>query len=74
MYLSLPATLIALAITIAVFILARWRAGQPARPEHGPRMIPWTLIAVAMGGLAIIFAAHLAELGGFDLSQRPPRP
>lgn len=37
-------------------------------------MIPWTLIAVAMGGLAIIFVAHLAELGGMDLSQRPPRP
>lgn len=71
MYLSLPATLIALAICIAVFVLARWRAGQPVRPERGPRMIPWTLIAVVMGGLAVIFLVHLAELGGFDMGQRP---
>jgi hypothetical protein len=36
-------------------------------------MIPWTLIAIAMGGFAVILIAHLAELGGLDLSQRPGR-
>ena len=69
MYLSLPVTLIALAVVIAVFVLSRWRAAQPVRPERGPRMVPWTLIAVAMGGIAVILVAHLFELGGMDLSQ-----
>lgn len=73
MYLPLPATIAALILAIAVFVLARWRAGQPLRPERGPRMIPWTLIAVAAGGLAIIFAVHLAELAGLDPSQLPRR-
>jgi len=36
-------------------------------------MIPWTLIAVAAGGMAVIFAVHLAELGGLDPSQLPRR-
>lgn len=69
MYLSLTATLIALGVVIGIFILARWRAGQPVRPERGPRLIPWTLIAIFMGGFAVILIAHLAELAGLDLSQ-----
>ncbi|MHA6287317.1 hypothetical protein [Maricaulis sp. CAU 1757] len=69
MYLSLTHTLVGLALTIALFVIARWRAGQPVRPEKGPRMIPWTLIAVLVAGIAVILLAHLAELAGLDLSQ-----
>tara|TARA_R110000868_G_scaffold5138_4_gene31760 strand:+ start:5233 stop:5397 length:165 start_codon:yes stop_codon:yes gene_type:complete len=50
-------------------MLGRWRGAQPARPERGPRLIPWTLIAIMAAAVAIIMVAHLAELGGLDLSQ-----
>tara|TARA_R110002096_G_scaffold1542_2_gene8138 strand:+ start:260 stop:481 length:222 start_codon:yes stop_codon:yes gene_type:complete len=69
MYLSLTSTLIVLGISLAIFMLGRWRGAQPARPERGPRLIPWTLIAIMAAAVAIIMVAHLAELGGLDLSQ-----
>lgn len=69
MYLSLTATLIGLACCSALFFVGRWRAGQPARPERGPRLIPWTLVAIMAAAVGVILIAHLAELGGLDLSQ-----
>lgn len=69
MYLSLTATLIALGICAALFLLGRWRAGQPVRPERGPRLIPWTPIAIFAAAIGVIMIAHLAELAGLDLSQ-----
>lgn len=69
MYLSLTSTLIALGICAALFAIARWRSGQPVRPERGPRMIPWTMIAIFAAALGVVMLAHLAELAGLDLSQ-----
>ncbi len=68
-FLSLSTTLIALAGCIALFLLGRWRAGQPVRPERGPRLIPWTMIAIFAAAIGVIMLAHLAELAGLDLSQ-----
>lgn len=69
MYLSLTSTLIIFAGCLALFLLARWRSGQPVRPERGPRLIPWTLIAILAAAFGVIMIAHLAELAGLDLSQ-----
>ena len=73
MYLSLPVTLALFIGLVCLFFIARWQGGQPARPERGPRMIPWTLIAILAAGLAVILLAHLASFAGFDFSQRPGR-
>lgn len=74
MYLSLTPTLIGLAACIGAFFLARWRAGQPVRPERGPRLIPWTLIAILAAAIAIVMVAHLVELAGMDPAAfRPQR-
>ena len=73
MYLSLAPTLTGLALCIGLFILARWRAGQPVRPERGPRLIPWTLIAIVCAAIFIALLTHLVELGGVDPSALRPR-
>ena len=72
MYLPLPATLIAFGICLGVFILAAWQSSKPARPEKGPRMIPWTLIAIMAGGIGVILIAHLMTFAGME-PQRPRR-
>tara|TARA_R110000822_G_scaffold72559_1_gene174257 strand:- start:195 stop:416 length:222 start_codon:yes stop_codon:yes gene_type:complete len=69
MYLSLTTTLIIFGACAGVFVLARWRSGQPVRPERGPRLIPWTFIAIFAAAIGVIMIAHLAELAGLDLSQ-----
>ena len=69
MYLSLTTTLVGFAVCVGLFLVGRWRAGQPVRPERGPRLIPWTLIAVLAAAVGVILLAHLAELAGLDLSQ-----
>lgn len=71
MPLTLIPTVAGLAISVVLFFVARWRTMQPARPERGPRMIPWTLIAILAATAAIIFLAHLGELAGMDMSRRP---
>ena len=65
-YLSLPATLAGLGAVIALFVLARWRAGQPLRPERGPRLIPWTLIAIIAAGVGLFLIVHLVEFTGYE--------
>ncbi|WP_300554995.1 hypothetical protein [Maricaulis sp.] len=73
MHLDLTPTLILLALGIGLFVLARWKSAQPARPELGPRMIPWTLVAVLSGTLAMLMLINLAVLGGLDFSEGRPR-
>jgi len=74
MHLSLTPTLIGLATCLALFLLARWRAGQPVRPERGPRLIPWTVIALLSAAIFVVLLAHLVELGGMDPAAfRPQR-
>ena len=70
MYLSLPVSLLAFSGCIGLFILARWRSGQPVRPERGPRMIPWTLIAIVAGACGLILAVHLLSFAGIEPVRR----
>lgn len=73
MYLSLIPTLIALAGFLALFLVARWRSGQPVRPERGPRLIPWILIAIISAGMCVALVVHLVELAGMDPAAFRPR-
>lgn len=69
MYIPLPITLSVLALCVATFLAARWQAGQPVKPENGPRMIPWTLLAVLSGGIGLLMLINLAVLAGLDTNR-----
>ncbi len=36
------------------------------RPERGPRLIPWTLIAIIAAGLGLFLIVHLFAYAGFQ--------
>ena len=72
MYIAPIPTWIILIAAIAVFLLARWQTSQPIRPEKGPRMIPWTFVAILAGFIAIAMVANLAVLAGLDVSRGRP--
>ena len=73
MYLALIPTLVGIAVCIGLFFLARWRAGQPVRPERGPRMIPWTFLAIMAAAFCVALLAHLVQLFGVDPEALRPR-
>jgi hypothetical protein len=73
MYLSLAPTLTGLALCLGLFFIARWRSGQPVRPERGPRLIPWTLIAIISAAMCVALVVHLVELAGMDPAAFRPR-
>lgn len=66
MYIPLTPTVITLMLALGLFFLARWRVSQPIRPENGPRMIPWTLVAVTAGAVALLMLMNLAVLAGLE--------
>tara|TARA_R110002110_G_scaffold78623_2_gene206060 strand:+ start:110 stop:328 length:219 start_codon:yes stop_codon:yes gene_type:complete len=63
---SLELTLALMAVGALVFAFAAWRTKHPADPAKGPRLIPWTLIAVTCGLLLILLAAHIFNLYGIE--------
>jgi len=69
MYISLTPTLILLIIGLATFLGSRWRLQQPIRPERGPRLIPWTLVAMLSGTLVILMLINLGVLAGLDTNR-----
>jgi hypothetical protein len=50
----------------AGFGLSVWQSGKPLDIARGPRMIPWTLIAILCVATEIFLAAHLVNLLGFE--------
>jgi hypothetical protein len=60
---SLELTLIALAITAALFGFAQWRGMQPADPLK-PRMVPWRTVIIVSGAVGIFLLVHLATILG----------
>ncbi|MBO6796243.1 hypothetical protein [Maricaulis sp.] len=69
MYLPMTPTIIMLVLGVGLFLLARWRGNLPAQPEKGPRMIPWTIVALGSGVLVLFMLANVAAHMGIDLSQ-----
>lgn len=69
MYLPMTPTIIMLALGVGLFLLARWRGSLPAQPEKGPRMIPWTIVAMASAVLVLFMLANIAAHMGIDVSQ-----
>lgn len=66
---SLGVTLILMALAAGVFVLSAWRSGQPSNPLR-PRMIPWTLLALASGVFFLTLLTHLFSLFGLQPQNR----
>lgn len=58
-------TLILLAVSAALALLAGWRGARPPDLTRGPRMVPWRFLMLAFSALAVLLLIHLAAtLGG----------
>ncbi|HAQ36565.1 MAG: hypothetical protein CMF74_09755 [Maricaulis sp.] len=53
-------------VFIAGFALCAWQSGRPSNPARGPRMIPWTLLAIFSATATIFLLAHVVNLLGFE--------
>lgn len=69
MYLDLTATLIGLTLAAALFALAAWRTSRPYDPLKGKSAVPWTLIAITAGAVALFMVVHLMNLAGIETGQ-----
>jgi len=63
---SLEITLILMAAAVALFVFAAWQTRAEPNPAKGPRMVPWTLIALTSAFFVIILAAHVFNLFGIE--------
>ena len=58
-------TLVLLAAASAVAVFSGWRGARPPDLMKGPRMMPWRVIMLVAGALAVLLLIHLAStLGG----------
>jgi hypothetical protein len=67
---SLTTTLTILAISGGLFVFASLHAKRPADPLK-PRLLPWRVIIIASGAVAIFMFIHLVNLLGFQTGQTP---
>ena len=61
MELDLPVTLAVVGLTLAIFVLASWRARQPAQPLK-VRMVNYHVIQIVCIVVILVMAAHLVTL------------
>lgn len=67
---SMMLTLLLMGLTASLFVLCAWCSGRPWNPLKGPRMIPWTLIALLMAVCFLILLAHFFSFYGIETGQR----
>ena len=71
MELTLPMTLAIVALTVAVFVLASWRARQPAQPLK-VRMVNYHVVQIVCIVVILVMSAHLITLlFGVSLGGQP---
>ena len=63
---SLTLTLVLMAVFAGAFALAVWQSGKPPDIARGPRMIPWTMIAILCAATEIFLLVHVVNLLGFE--------
>lgn len=69
---SLELTLVLLAGALAVFGFAAWQTRKEPDPARGPRLIPWTLIAITIAVFILMLLAHLLSFFGIETGGRNP--
>lgn len=62
---TIPLTLIAIALLTGLCVFGSWRLSKPADPLN-PRLAPWRTILVFAGFGVVIFLVHLLRLLGFE--------
>ena len=67
---SLPVTVAALLLILAIGGLCAWRGAAPPNPHRGPRLVPWRFLMVLCGAIAMYLAAHLLNLMGVATGTR----
>ena len=63
---TLSTTLILMGAGAAGFALSAWRTSRPWNPLKGPRLIPWTPLAIGFGVFTLLMLVHLANLFGIE--------
>lgn len=63
---SLTLTLILQILSIAAFIFCAWQTRKEPNPAKGPRLIPWTLLALTLGVWNLMLLAHLVSFVGIE--------
>ncbi len=70
MDLPVTASLLALAIALAVF--CGWRGARPWDIRKGPRMMPWRFLMLLSVTFAVVMIVHLLNLVGMTTGQNQP--
>lgn len=57
-------TLILLAASVGLTVLAGWRGGRPPDLVRGPRMVPWRFLMILAAALVMLLLIHVGTLMG----------
>lgn len=63
---TLTTTLILMGASGALFAFSAWRSGRPWNPMKGPRLIPWTSLAILSGVFTLLLGVHVLNLFGIE--------
>lgn len=61
---SMTATLMLLAASVALGLFAGWRGALPPDLKRGVRMVPWRFVMLVSGAVALLAVIHLGALFG----------
>lgn len=67
---SLTLTLILFIASAAAFAFCAWQTRREPDPAKGPRLIPWTSLAITLGFLLLLLLAHLVSFVGIETGGR----
>ena len=67
---SLTLTIILFVAAAAAFAFSAWQTRHEPNPAKGPRLIPWTLLAITLGFLMLLLVAHLLSFVGIETGGR----
>lgn len=67
---SLTLTLILQAVSLLAFGLCAWKTRSEPDPAKGPRLIPWTMLAITLGFWNLLLVAHLLSFVGIETGGR----
>lgn len=67
---SLELTLILLFAALAAFAFSAWQTRKEPNPAKGPRLIPWTLLAITLAVFILMLLAHLLSFFGIETGGR----
>lgn len=62
--LTLPVTLGAAAVGLALAVLCGWRGARPPDLRRGPRLVPYRFLMLLAGAFVVLMLAHAANLLG----------